>query len=353
MQFRSLLIILCVCTALAGACAPAEPESVLAPTAAETVLPRVTAVPTLELLPATLQATIVLPSAAPELSTAELQPVVFPTHTLVFQVSTETIESAAATNPEPRDHYVLERPVPMDSDRVTWLDRTYPYGGTQFGTREVHLGVEFVNPRLTPVLAAASGRVIFAGSDNEIQLGPQLDYYGRVVILSHDLYTSEGLPVFTLYAHLERIEVEVDQFVEVGEKIGSVGDSGIAIGPHLHFEVRAGDPVDYQSTRNPDLWITPYPQYGTLAGRVEAESMETVADVVILLRSEDGRIRETYSYGGNRVNSDAGWQENFTLGDLPVGNYEVFIRTENGSTRSRQSVTIEDGRTSFVILTLP
>ncbi|MDO9348820.1 MAG: M23 family metallopeptidase, partial [Anaerolineales bacterium] len=44
--------------------------------------------------------------------------------------------------------------------------------------------------------------------------------------------------LFTLYAHLSRIEVEAGQRVVVGQKIGEVGKSGTAQGSHLHFEVR-------------------------------------------------------------------------------------------------------------------
>jgi hypothetical protein len=128
-----------------------------------------------------------------------------------------------------------------------------------------------------------------------------------------------------------------------------VGDSGIAIGPHLHFEVRVGDVYDYHSTRNPDLWIQPYRGYGTLAGRVTG--MDNPYGIVLQVRS-DGFQRETYTYGGDRVNSDSAWDENFTLSDIPAGTYEIFISNGNGRTLFRQDVTITAGQTNWLDVNL-
>jgi len=243
------------------------------------------------------------------------------------------------------DHYWLSRPIAQENDLVHWVDRTYPYGGTQFGTREVHLGVEFVNQRFTAVYAAGDGSVLFAGEDSVIQFGPERDYYGNVVVIEHNQLSPDGLPLYTLYGHLQDIRVEVGQPILAGERVGRVGDTGIAIGPHLHFEVRVGDVYDYRSTRNPELWIQPYPGYGTLAGQVSG--IDNPYGIVLQVRS-DSVQREVYTYGSDRVNSDPAWDENFALGDLPAGSYEVYISDSNGRIQFRQDVTIEAGKTNWL-----
>jgi hypothetical protein len=86
--------------------------------------------------------------------------------------------------------------------------------------------------------------------------------------IQHDFTTLEGVPLYTLYGHLSAVTVSVGQRVARGDQIGDVGATGIALGPHLHFEVRVGDPYNFNATRNPELWLHPYPDYGTLVGRV-------------------------------------------------------------------------------------
>ena len=74
----------------------------------------------------------------------------------------------------------------------------------------------------SPVPAAASGKVVFAD---------YLGIYGNTVILDH------GLGLYTLYAHLAGIEVQVGQEVSAGETIGHTDTTGLAGGDHLHFSV--------------------------------------------------------------------------------------------------------------------
>jgi murein DD-endopeptidase MepM/ murein hydrolase activator NlpD len=89
-----------------------------------------------------------------------------------------------------------------------------------------HLGVDFAAPTGTPVRAAADGVVIAAGWSGG---------YGRVVRLRHP----RGME--TLYGHLSRIDVKRGQRVEQGERIGSVGMTGLATGPHLDYRtIRSG-----------------------------------------------------------------------------------------------------------------
>ncbi len=86
-----------------------------------------------------------------------------------------------------------------------------------------HLGVDYGAPTGTPVRAVGDGTVDFAGRQNG---------YGNVVQVRHANDRS------TLYAHLSRIDVKKGQRVEQGQRLGAVGMTGWATGPHLHFEFR-------------------------------------------------------------------------------------------------------------------
>ena len=96
--------------------------------------------------------------------------------------------------------------------------------GDRYGPRGTgfHAGLDFPAPFGTPVVAAASGRVFFAGFD---------DGFGLTVVLDH------GNGLHTRYAHLSSAAVRPGAFVPVGARVGRVGATGFATGPHLHFEV--------------------------------------------------------------------------------------------------------------------
>jgi murein DD-endopeptidase MepM/ murein hydrolase activator NlpD len=101
-----------------------------------------------------------------------------------------------------------------------------------FGMRwgRMHTGIDIAVGYGTPIHAAASGRVIYAG---------WMDGYGNLVFVDH------GGGISTGYAHQSRIAVANGQNVAQGDVIGYVGCTGHCFGPHLHFEVRVnGAPVD-------------------------------------------------------------------------------------------------------------
>jgi len=105
--------------------------------------------------------------------------------------------------------------------------RRNPFGGRGY---EYHEGQDIDADYGTPVLTAASGKVIIAGW----QRG-----YGNVVYVDH------GSGLSTRYGHLSRIDVIIGQDVTVGQAIGRVGSTGRSTGPHLHYEVRINNqPVD-------------------------------------------------------------------------------------------------------------
>ncbi|MCY3832135.1 MAG: M23 family metallopeptidase [Chloroflexi bacterium] len=250
------------------------------------------------------------------------------------------------------EHNVLHRPIALADDKNHWIDRTYAYGSTQFNSRPVHLGVEFVNARETPVFAAKAGRVIFAGSDASLQLGPQVDYYGNVVVLAHELYSLAGRQIFTLYGHLERVNVQAGQLLADMDQIGTVGSSGVAIGPHLHFEVRAGDPYSYRQTRNPELWLQHYVDSGMIVGSLRHQNGEPIYGRRVTIRSEAGS-RDVFTYASALANGDPVWRENFVVADLPAGNYEIVHLDDKGLVVFRDGVRVDAYRTTFVEIVLP
>jgi murein DD-endopeptidase MepM/ murein hydrolase activator NlpD len=97
-----------------------------------------------------------------------------------------------------------------------------------------HDGIDLVADEGTPIHAAEAGRVIYAGDG--------LGDYGRVVVVKHLGRWA------TVYAHNRRNLVDEGAFVERGDVIAEVGETGNATTPHLHFEVRrANQPRDPQS----------------------------------------------------------------------------------------------------------
>jgi len=105
--------------------------------------------------------------------------------------------------------------------------------GDRFGPRDnrFHTGIDFTASSGTNVRAAASGRVAQAGWDS--------GGFGYLVTLWH------GNGVRTMYAHLSAVLVQRGQRIAAGVRLGRVGATGHAYGPHLHFEVRVrGAAVD-------------------------------------------------------------------------------------------------------------
>jgi murein DD-endopeptidase MepM/ murein hydrolase activator NlpD len=242
------------------------------------------------------------------------------------------------------DHYAFRRPI--GEHAVNWIDRTYPYGATNGGRLQVHHGVEFVNPTGTLIFAVADGTVYYAGDDLTTMFGPITNYYGNVVVIQHNLTTSQGEPVFSLYGHVDRVIVQTGQGVRQGDEVATVGAAGVALGPHLHFEVRVGDPHDFNGTRNPELWIRPFQTFGTLAGRVTDADGNMLYEVTLRVQSSD-ISRYAFSYADDTVNPDSTFGENFTLGDLPANYYTVTV-SDNGRVRFQRMIYVYPNRTTWL-----
>jgi murein DD-endopeptidase MepM/ murein hydrolase activator NlpD len=167
------------------------------------------------------------------------------------------------------------------------------------------------------------------------------------VILEHPFDAPEGGRVFTLYGHLNTIEVQAGQSVAMGQPIGTVGATGIALGSHLHFEVRLGNPDDYFAVRNPELWLAPLGGTGLLVGRVVNKDGALVGGVRIGIANRSNTF-PTYSYADPALRSDPAYNENFAMNDLRVGCYVARVRGT-----APVEFCINEGKITLIEIRLP
>jgi murein DD-endopeptidase MepM/ murein hydrolase activator NlpD len=105
-----------------------------------------------------------------------------------------------------------------------WYSSNFGYRIDPFtGQQSFHEGIDFPAEAGTPVVAAASGKVVWAGWH------PQ---YGKLVEIDH------GNGLLSRYAHTSQMFVRDGDLVVRGQRVGLVGSTGRSTGPHLHFEVR-------------------------------------------------------------------------------------------------------------------
>jgi murein DD-endopeptidase MepM/ murein hydrolase activator NlpD len=223
--------------------------------------------------------------------------------------------------PTPVDHFFFTRPIA--ADEVNWPLADYRYGGVFFED-VVHTGVDIPSPTGTPVLAAGSGKVTWAGYGLYALKEDPKDPYGLAVAIKHD-FGYDGYTLYTVYGHLNEILIERGQVVEGGQMIGVVGETGKVTGPHLHFEVRLGK-NNFFGSRNPELWISPPQGWGVLAGRVMGTNGRLLDRHKVVIRSLDSKQWwDVQTYGKGSTNSDAYYNENVVMGDLPAGSYSLWI----------------------------
>ena len=127
--------------------------------------------------------------------------------------------------------------LPKSATRAKFADhRVYMYKGREID-RQVHMGIDLASVARSPIPAANGGIVIFAES---------LGIYGKTVIVDH------GLGLFSMYAHLSHIGVEVGSRLSRGDVLGRTGATGLAGGDHLHFSMLVHD-----TFVNPVEWWDP------------------------------------------------------------------------------------------------
>ena len=168
---------------------------------------------------------------------------------------------------QPKQRSFLASPVEFSRVTSGFAMRMHPI----LQTLRAHQGVDYGAPVGTPVRTVGSGLVDFAGWRNG---------YGNVVEIQHDGDRS------TLYAHLSSIDVRQGERVEQGARIGAVGATGWATGPHLHFEFRIHgvyqDPLQVaQATQTPTPTVS----------RAEMQQLATSARTQIAAARSMGTVR--------------------------------------------------------------
>lgn len=242
----------------------------------------------------------------------------------------------------PFDHFYFSRPIA--ADEVNWPLADYRYGGIFFSSDIIHTGVDIAAPRDTPVLAAGAGLVVWAGYGLYYGNNNPIDPYGLAVTIRHD-FGWKGQRLYTVYGHLDRINVVNGQLVKTGDMLGNVGTTGNTTGPHLHFEVRT-ERNSYFATLNPELWLAPPEGWGVLVGQLRNTngSLLTEQDVVVRNKktSQSWTVR---TYGQSAINSDPYYRENLVLSDLPAGDYLIIV--DYLEERYTLDMTIHPGAISY------
>jgi len=106
----------------------------------------------------------------------------------------------------------------------TWPISTHTLSGYDYAPTANHFGIDITGQIGDPVFTVDNGVVVYAGWN---------DWgYGNMVVVDH------GQGWQSLYAHMSTVEVICGQEVYRGDMVGTVGDTGMALGPHLHFELR-------------------------------------------------------------------------------------------------------------------
>jgi murein DD-endopeptidase MepM/ murein hydrolase activator NlpD len=140
-----------------------------------------------------------------------------------------------------------------DSEAKLWTGKfVYPnkaYKSSPFGVRRsynngpldsYHKGLDFAAGTGSAVTAPAAGKVVMVGFEKD-----GFAVHGNSVILDH------GHGITSIYMHLNTVDVKIGDLLKVGDKIGTVGHTGISTGPHLHWGVYA-----HGISTDPELFVS-------------------------------------------------------------------------------------------------
>ena len=167
----------------------------------------------------------------------------------VYTNNIETVEEAVELEEEPETVQVKVAEAVTEQKRIqdATLNGVYfavkpvtgnitsRYGATEDIRSHAHSGLDICAPAGTDIVAAADGKVTFAGTQGG---------YGNLIVITHE----NG--VQTYYGHCSKLYAKVGDEVKAGDLIAAVGKTGFATGNHLHFEIRING-----STINPQKYI--------------------------------------------------------------------------------------------------
>ena len=165
-----------------------------------------------------------------------------------------------------------------------------------------HMGTDYAAPIGTPVHAAGDGRVSFEG----VRGG-----YGNAVVLSH------SNDVSTLYGHLSRFarDIHVGSHVQQGAIIGYVGMTGLATGPHLHYEyLMKGVHMDPQTVKLPGA----DPLTADALGKFRAQTAGYLADLASPQGGPSMAAQSSAAAAGGAAGTPASSQGNVTPATAPA-----------------------------------
>ncbi len=172
------------------------------------------------------------------------------------------------------------------------------------GERSMHNGLDIGAPTGTPVQSTKPGKVVSTGYD--------ADGAGNYVVVDH------GGGVKSKYFHLNEINVKEGQELKAGQQLGTVGNTGMSTGPHLHFEVHVnGQPVDPEPLLRGEVPLTPPPESGySLEGDSNSSSFGGGSRSSLGL---PGGSTGTASWGGGSSRRASGSSSGSTSGGGSVG----------------------------------
>lgn len=247
-------------------------------------------------------------------------------------------------------HFNFIKPVPGGGRTI--INKSFPYGSDGGGRYLIHNGIDIAGDLGMPVMAVADGTVVVAQADENELFGWRCNWYGHLVVLELDQQW-QGQPIYVLYGHVLNLKVEVGQRVQQGEPVAEVGVGGVATVPHLHLEVRVGS-NEFDSSRNPMLWINPGETRGVLAGRLldpQGRPWQGVVLTLIDSSEEEPQFINTWSYQGDPqdlINPDERLAENFVFADVRPGEYILYVKLQG--VEYRQPVQITAGELTTVEL---
>lgn len=320
----------------------------LTPTRTPTFTPSNTPTPTFTFTPSATRTPTPTHTRAPS-STPDPRITERATHTPYAPAVFPTGDANKLRKPPPdvknEPHLFFTRPIPNAAP-----SSQYRFGMTFDGKLAPHHGDDIGGGPGTAVGAAGAGTVFWAGDDLAQVFGTKTNFYGNLVVIQmNDAWN--GHTLFTLYGHLSEVKVQVGQQVNTGDLIGLTGDTGVAYGPHLHFEVRQDDPFGsvsyFSNVRNPELWVKPNPGASVIAGRVINSAGRFVPGARVFLQCKDA-LRFVDTYWDQGTPPDDVLMENFAISDIPNGNcnLETTIRGK----LYRTSIYAEPGKVNFVII---